>query len=60
MTELEIDELAAILIAEHGPAALQAAQWRRDQHARERCSDSYRLWHAIGDAVERRLERELT
>lgn len=56
MTDLEIDELAAILIAEHGPAALRAARWRRDQHAHEPYSYSYRLWDAIADAVVRRLE----
>lgn len=58
MTEQEIVELAAILVNEHGFAARQVAEGRRDQHAREPHSYSYRLWTQIGEAVDRVLMGE--
>jgi hypothetical protein len=56
MTERDIEELAAILVHEHGRLALQVAESRRDQHRHERYSDAYRLWDEIADAVARLLE----
>jgi hypothetical protein len=55
MTRQDIAELAAILVAEHGSAALQMAENRRDQHGRERNSPGYELWDAIVAEVARRL-----
>jgi hypothetical protein len=55
MTRQDIAELAAILVAEHGYAALQIARDRRDQHGRERDSTAYRLWDSIMTEVARRL-----
>jgi hypothetical protein len=56
MTRQDIAELAAILVAEHGCAALQMAEDRRDQHGRERNSPGYELWDAIVAEVARRLD----
>ena len=59
MTEQEIIELAAILVNEHGHAALAVAEQRRDQHPHY--SDSFRLWSRIAEATARLLrlrERE--
>ena len=42
MSEKQIIELAAILVNEHGHAALQVAERRRDQHADKPYSDSPR------------------
>lgn len=55
MTPHDVQELAAILVGEHGPGALQMATARRDQHGRERNSTAYRLWDAIAAEVARRL-----
>jgi len=55
MKHEDISELAAILVAEHGCAALQIAEGRRDQHRRERNSAAYELWDAITAEVARRL-----
>jgi len=55
MTEQEVSELAAFLVDEHGNAALEIAQGRRDQYARERQSDAYRLWARITAATARLL-----
>lgn len=55
MTEQEIVELAAILVNEHGHAALAVAERRRDQHAHEPHSDAYRLWSRIAVATARLL-----
>lgn len=55
MTDQEITELAAILINDHGYAALDVARRRRDQHARDSGSDAYRLWARITDATARIL-----
>jgi hypothetical protein len=55
MTPQDIQELAAILVAEHGRQALQIARDRRDQHDRERNATAYRLWEAITAEVARRL-----
>jgi hypothetical protein len=55
MSEREIIELAAILVNEHGDDALSVAERRRDQHARERHSASYRLWSKIAEATARLL-----
>ena len=55
MTRQDIQELAAILVAEHGHRALQLAKDRRDQHERERNSTAYRLWDGIVAEVGRRL-----
>ena len=55
MSEREITELAAILVNEHGHAALDVAERRRDQHARNRSSAAYRLWTQIAAATARLL-----
>ncbi len=60
MTEQEITELAAILVNEHGHAALDIAERRRDQHADEPSSDSFRLWSSIADATARLLRIRMT
>jgi hypothetical protein len=54
MMEREIVELAAILVNQHGYAALDAAERRRDQHTNVR-SDAYRLWARIAVGVRRLL-----
>jgi hypothetical protein len=53
MTDQEVNELAAILVHEHGNAALEIAEGRRSVH--ERGSDGFRLWTRIGVAVTRLL-----
>jgi hypothetical protein len=58
MTEQEITELAAILVKEHGHAALDVARRRRDQHAHEPRSEAYRLWARIADATARMLRAQ--
>jgi hypothetical protein len=55
MTEPEITELAAILVNEHGHAALNVAERRRDQHAHVPGSASFRLWCEIAEATARLL-----
>ena len=55
MTEQEIVELAAILINEHGSAALEIAERRRNQFAHEPHSDAFRLWTRIAEATARLL-----
>jgi hypothetical protein len=55
MSEREIIELAAILVNEHGHAALDVAERRREQHARNRRSAAYRLWSKIAAATARML-----
>ena len=57
MSEQDILELAAILIDEHGPAALAIAEHRRDQHKHERDSDAFRLWGRITEATRHLLRR---
>ncbi len=49
MTDQEVEELAAILVQEHGPAALNVAENRRSLHAPG--SDSFQLWTRIAEAV---------
>ena len=51
MTDLEVDELAAILVHEHGNAALEVAEGRRSLH--ESGSDGFRLWTRFAHAVAR-------
>ena len=53
MTDLEVDELAAILVHEHGNVALEVAEDRRSLH--ESGSDGFRLWTRIAVAVTRLL-----
>jgi hypothetical protein len=53
MTQQEIIELAAILVNEHGHAAHDIAERRRNQHAPT--SYSYRLWTKIAEATARLL-----
>ena len=53
MTDQEIEELAAILVQEHGDAALKVAENRRSLHAHG--SDGFRLWTQIAEAVGRLL-----
>jgi len=53
MTQQEIIELAAILVNEHGYAARDVAERRRNQHVRT--SYSYRLWTKIAEATARLL-----
>jgi hypothetical protein len=55
MTEREIRELAAILVHQHGEAALGVAEARRAQHASSRDSDSFRVWSSIAEATARLL-----
>ncbi len=55
MTDQEIIELAAILVNEHGHAAVRVAERRRDQHADEPDSDAYRLWTRIAEATAQLL-----
>jgi hypothetical protein len=54
MTDQEVDELAAILVFEHGKAACQVAEDRRSLH--ESGSDGFRLWTRIAAAVARPLQ----
>ena len=55
MTEQEIVELAAILVNEHGHAAVEVAERRRAQHAdKPRCA-GFRLWTRIAAAAARLL-----
>jgi hypothetical protein len=49
MTDQEVKELAAILVHEHGNAALEVAEDRRSLH--ESGSDGFRLWTRIAKAV---------
>jgi hypothetical protein len=56
MTDHEVDELAAILVQEHGTAALNVAETRRSLHAR--ASDSFQLWTRIAEAVARLVGAE--
>jgi hypothetical protein len=51
MKRQDIAELAVILVAEHGHAALQIAESRRDQHRREKNSAAYELWDLIAAEV---------
>jgi len=51
MTDQEVKELAAILVQEHGDAALNVAENRRLLHAHG--SDGFRLWPQIAAAVGR-------
>jgi len=51
MTDQEVEELAAILVQEHGNAALKVAENRRSLHA-QGC-DGFRLWTQIAEAVGR-------
>ena len=53
MTDQEIIELAAILVNEHGHAALRAAKIRLAEHGPG--SDGHRLWTRIAAEVERLL-----
>src|SRR5947199_5912837 len=53
MTDQEVDELAAILVNEHGNAAREVAEERRSLH--ESGSDGFRLWTRIAAAVGRML-----
>jgi len=53
MTDREVDELAAILVHEHGNAAIAVAEDRRSLHQSE--SDGFRLWTRIAVAVTRLL-----
>jgi threonine synthase len=47
MSEQEILELAAILIDEHGTAALTVAERRRDQHVHEQGSVAAATAHLL-------------
>jgi len=53
MTDQEVDELAAILVLEHGNAAREVAEERRSLH--ESGSDGFHLWTRIAGAVSRLL-----
>jgi hypothetical protein len=54
MTDQEILELAAILVAEHGHTALRAAEIRLQEH--EPGSDGHRLWTRIAAEVTHLLD----
>jgi hypothetical protein len=51
MTDQEVEELAVILVLEHGDTALNVAENRRSLHAPG--SDSFELWTRITEAVGR-------
>jgi hypothetical protein len=53
MTDQEVDELAAILVHEHGNAALEVAEDRRSLH--HSGSAGFRVWTRIATAVLRLL-----
>jgi hypothetical protein len=53
MTDQEVDELAAILVHEHGNAAVEVAEDRRSVH--EYGSDAYLVWSRIAASVNRLL-----
>ena len=53
MTDQEVEELAAILVHEHGNAALEVAEDRRSVH--EAGSDAYQVWTRIAASVNRLL-----
>jgi hypothetical protein len=53
MTDQEVDELAAILVHEHGNAALEVAEDRRSLH--QGGSAGFRVWTRIAMAVTRLL-----
>jgi hypothetical protein len=55
MSEKQIIELAAILVNEYGHAAVQVAEYRRDQHADRPHSEAYRVWARIAEATARLL-----
>ena len=55
MTEQDIAELAAILVNEHGHAAIDIAERHKAQYAHEPLSDAYRLWSQIAAATARLL-----
>jgi hypothetical protein len=55
MNRRRIEELAAILVNEHGRWALSYARQRRSQHARIPCSDAFRMWNSIASATARLL-----
>jgi hypothetical protein len=55
MTDQDIAQLAAILVDEHGPAALDFAEDRRAQFARKPLSEAFRLWTRIAQATARLL-----
>lgn len=56
MTDQEVEELAAILVHEHGTAALGVAEDRRSLH--EGGSDGYQVWTRIAAAVARMLHAD--
>ena len=53
MTEREITELAAILVNEHGRAAVDVAERRRTLYADRPQCHSFRLWNRIAGATAR-------
>jgi hypothetical protein len=55
MKQRDVSELAAILVSEHGSAALQFAERRRAQFAVAPASESCRLWARIAAATARLL-----
>ena len=58
MTDQEIVELAAILVNEHGHAAVRAAEFRLAGH--QAGSDGHRLWASIAAEVARLLGEPAT
>jgi hypothetical protein len=57
MRQRQIEELAAILINEHGREALSLARRRQAQHADNPRSGLFRVWRSIGRAAERLLRQ---
>jgi hypothetical protein len=55
MEEREVQELAAILIEEHGSRAAEVAARRRAQYAHRPGSELFRLWSSIRMAAARLL-----
>jgi hypothetical protein len=55
MSKREIDELAAILVNEHGDLALAHARARRAEHLRQPYSEAFQVWSSIVVATARLL-----
>lgn len=55
MKSRAINELAAILVREHGPQAASWTRRRQDRYAHDPGSELFRLWAAIAEAAARLL-----
>ena len=57
MDDREVQELAAILVEEHGARAVDVAALRQAAHADHPHSEIFRLWSAIAAAAAQLLRR---